>query len=135
MIETVLKGQMGEMLGTLTRDGGLAADQAESLLPPALGGIGDALSSGKIDVASLVSGGDLSSLLGRLDISSIASQAGLGEDQARGGVAALVPVVLSLLTEKTGGAEGLAAMLGGGGDAGGGAAGLLGGVVGKLFGR
>ena len=135
MIESILREHGGELLGALTGSGGLSSDQAESLLPPALGGIGDALSSGDLDLGALLGGGDVSSLLGQLDLGGIAAQAGLDEGQTRGGLQALIPVALSLLGDKAGGAEGLPSMLGGG--SAGGAAGALSavsGLAGRLFG-
>lgn len=136
MLETILKEHGSELIGAITGGSGLDAGQAENLIPPALGGIGDALSGGNLDLGSLLGGGggDIGALLGKLDIGGIASQAGLGEDQARDGLTSLIPMVLSLLGDKSGGAEGLLSMLGGEGG-GGGALGALGGLAGKLLGK
>ena len=137
MLETILKEHGGELLSAVTRDSGLDASQAEGLIPPAIGGIGDALAGGGLDVSSLLGGGGdgIAALLGKLDVGAIAGQAGLDEGQARDGLSALVPVVLSLLGDKAGGADGLMSMLGGlaGGNEGG--AGALAGLAGKLFGK
>ena len=135
MIEAILREHGGELLGALQGAGGLSTDQAERLLPPAIAGLGGALSSGDVDVRSLLGGGDVSSLLARLDVDSIAAQAGIEEGEARGGLRALIPVALSLLGDKAGGAEGLLSMLGGGSQ--GGVSGALGaatGLAGRLFG-
>lgn len=137
MLETILKENGGELLGALTEGGGLDASQAEGLIPPALGAIGEALTGGGLDASSLLGGGGdgVSALLGKLDIGAIADQAGLDEGQARGGLTALIPAVLSLLGDKAGGTDGLMSMLGGlaGGSEGG--AGALAGLAGKLFGK
>ena len=136
MLESLLREHGGELLSSLT-GAGLDSSQAESLLPPALGGIGDLLKGGNLDVGDLLGGGDgaVSALLGQLDIGSIASAAGLSEGQAQGGLASLIPVVMSLLGKQSGGVEGLLSMLGG--DSGGtsGGLGALGGIAGKLFGQ
>ncbi|MEM9175324.1 MAG: hypothetical protein AAGC67_08810 [Myxococcota bacterium] len=137
MLETILKEHGGELIGALTQGSELDASQAENLIPPALGGIGDALAGGDLDLASLLGGGGdgVSALLGKLDVGAIAGQAGLDEGQARGGLTALIPVVLSLLGDKAGGADGLASMLGGLAGGGEGLGGALGGLAGKLFGK
>jgi len=135
MIESILREHGGELLGALEGAGGLSSDQAESLLPPAIGGIGDALSSGDLDIGRLLGGGGVSSLLGKLDVGGIAAQAGLEEGQARSGLQALIPVALSLLGDKAGGAEGLLSMFGGESQGGAGnALGAVTGLAGKLFG-
>ena len=136
MIETILKEHAGELLSAVTSGSQLDSGQAEGLIPPALGGIGQALCGGDLDLSGLLGGGGdgISALLGKLDIAGIASQAGLSEGQAQDGLSSLIPVALSLLGDKAGGAEGLLSMLGGGGSAGG-AVGALSGIAGKLFGK
>lgn len=136
MIETILKEHAGELMGAISQNSELDAGQAERLLPPALGGITDALTSGQLDVAGLLGGGGggVSALLGQLDIGDIAAQAGLEEGPARGGLTALIPVVLQLLGQESGGAEGLLSLLGGG-QGGGGKLGSVLGAAGKLFGK
>ena len=137
MIEALLKEHGSELIAAVTGQTSLDKSQAQELVPPALGGIGDALGGGSLDLSSLLGGGGsaVSALLGQLDLSSIASQAGLDEGQAREGLVALIPVVLSLLGDQAGGAEGLLSMLGGGTGGGAGAMGALGGIAGKLFGK
>ena len=137
MLETILKEHGGELLGALTEGGGLDASQAEGLIPPALGGIGEALAGGDLDLSSLLGGGGdgVASLLGKLDIGAIAGEAGLDEGQTRGGLAALIPVVMTLLGDKAGGTDGLASMLGGLAGGSEGLGGALGGLAGKLFGK
>ena len=133
MLDTILKEHGPDLLSSLTSGGGLDASQAESLLPPALGGIGEALGGGGLDLGDLLGGGEgaAQGLLGKLDIGAIASAAGLSEGQAQSGLAALVPVVISLLGDKAGGADDLLSMLGGGS---GGAGGMLKGLAGKFLG-
>ena len=137
MLESLLREHADERLGALTGSAGLESGEARSLLPPALDGIGQAVGSGGLDLSTLLGGGDgVSALLGKLDLAAIASAAGIDEGRARAGLASLVPVVLSLLSDKTGqagGVENLLGMLGGGGA--GGALGTLGGMAGKLFGK
>jgi len=139
MLETILKEHGGELLGALTQGGSMDASQAEGLIPPALSGIGTALSSGQLDISSLLGGmsdgSGIQSLLGQLDVGGIAAEAGLDEGQTESGLTRLIPVVLSLLGDKSGGAEGLLSMLGGAGGGSGGALGALGGIAGKLFGK
>ena len=139
MLETILKEHGGELLGSLTEGGAMDASQAEGLIPPALSGIGDALSNGQLDLSSLLSGlsdgSGVQSLLGQLDLGEVAVQAGLDQGQTESGLTRLIPVVLSLLGDKAGGAEGLLSMLGGTGEGSGGALGAITGIAGKLFGK
>ena len=136
MLESLMKEHADEFLGALTGAGGLESQEARGLLPPALDAIGQAVGSGGLDLGSLLGGGGdgISALLGRLDVAGIASAAGIGESRAQAGLESLIPVVLSLLGDKSGGAENLLGMLSGGGDAGN-ALGTLGGMAGKLFGK
>jgi len=137
MLETILKEHGGELLGAVTNGSSLDASQAEGLIPPALGGIGDALAGGDLDLSSLLGGGGdgVAALLGKLDVGAIAAQAGLDEGQAQSGLTALIPVVVSLLGDKAGGADGLMSMLGGLAGGSGAGGGVLGGLAGKLFGK
>ncbi len=139
MLDTILKEHRGELLEAVTQGTSMDTSQAEGLIPPALNEIGTALSSGQVDLSSLLSGmgegGGVQSLLGQLDISGIAAQAGVDEGQAKNGLTSLIPVVLSLLGDKSGGAEGLLSMLGGASGGSGGALGAIGGIAGKLFGK
>lgn len=136
MLDQLLKEHGGEMIAAMTQGSDLDAAQAESLLPPALGQITDLVKGGGggIDLTDLLGGGSgaVSALLGNLDIEKIANAAGLDQSQTEGGLASLIPVVMSLLGDKAGGAEGLMSMLGGGGSSGGGLD-ALGGLAGKLF--
>jgi hypothetical protein len=142
MLETLLNENGTELLAALTGSGGLDANQAESLLPAALNGIGDAVSGGGLDLGSLMGGGGegITALLGKLDIAGIASSAGLETGQAQTGLTSLIPVVLSLLGNEAGGAEGILSLLGGAGGTSdtsdtSAALGALGGIAGKLFGK
>ena len=134
MLESLLKEHGGELLSSLTGAGGLDAGQAKSLLPPAIGGITEAMSGGGLDIGALLGGGEgaVSSLLGKLNVGEIAASAGLDEGQAKNGLASLIPAVMALLGDKAGGAEGLMSMLGGEKS---GALSALGGIAGKLFGK
>ncbi|MGH0034528.1 MAG: hypothetical protein ACQGVK_05835 [Myxococcota bacterium] len=134
MIEGLLKQHSAELVGALAGQSELDEGEAKALVPPALSGIGEALGGGGIDLAGLLGGqGGAGELLGRLDVGGIAAAAGLGEDRARSGLESLIPIVLSLLGDKAGGAEGLASLLGGAG--GSDAMGAIGGLAGKLFGK
>lgn len=138
MLEAILKEHGGDLLSSMIGSGGLDSGQAERLLPPALEGIGGALGDGGLDLGDLLGGGEgaVGALLGKLDIGAIASSAGLGSDETLAGLTSLIPVVVSLLSDKVGGgagAEGLMSMLSGGD--GSDALGAIGGLAGKLFGK
>ena len=138
MLESILKQHGGELLSAITGSSELDSAQAEQLLPPALDGIGQAVGGGGLDLGDLLGGGQgaVSALLGKHDVGAIAAAAGLTEGQAQSGLASLIPVVISLLGDKAGGAggaEGLLSMLGGGANSD--ALGAIGGIAGKLFGK
>ena len=138
MLDQLLKEHGGELIAAITQGSDLDASQAESLVPPALGQITDLVSGGGggIDLTDLLGGGSgaVSSLLEKLDIAEIANAAGLDQSQTQGGLASLIPVVMSLLGDKSGGVDGLMSMLGGDGSSGSGLE-ALGGIAGKLFGK
>jgi hypothetical protein len=138
VLDQLLKEHGGELIAAITQGSELNASQAESLLPPALGQITDLVEGGGggIDLTDLLGGGSgaVSALLEKLDIVQIASAAGLDQSQTQGGLASLIPVVMSLLGDKAGGVDGLLSMLGGDGSSGSGL-GALGGIAGKLFGK
>jgi hypothetical protein len=138
MLESLLRDHADEFLGALTGAGGLKSGEAQSLLPPALDGIGQAVGSGGLDLSSLLGGGSgdaVSEILGRLDLAGIASAAGIDQARAETGLASLIPVVLSLLGDKAGGVDDILAMLSGGSGEAGAVLGALGGLTGKLFGK
>jgi hypothetical protein len=138
MLDQLLKDHGGELIAAITQKSELDASQAEGLLPPALGQITNLLKGGGggIDPMDLLGGGSgaVSAMLEKLDIAKVANAAGLDQVQAENGLASLIPVVMSLLGDKAGGADGLLSMLGGDGNSGDGLD-ALGGLAGKLFGK
>jgi hypothetical protein len=134
MIDELLSDQGGELLKSLT-GAGLSGGEAESFLPGAVGKIVEAVSGGGLDLGALlgVGGGDVGDLLSKIDLGALAGETGVDEGKARGGLEALIPIVLSLLQDKAGGAGGLGDLLGGGKEGGG--LGGLGKIAGKLFGN
>lgn len=137
MLDQILSEHGSEMITAITERSDLDTGEAQKLLPPALDGIGSALSSGNLDIGSLLGGGGgASALLEQLDIGALAGAAGIEEGRARGALESLVPVVLSILG-KEGGGGALGSLLGAvGGESGaGGALGAIGGIAGKLFGK
>lgn len=138
MWQELLQQHAGELIAAVQGGSQLDANEAERLVPPAVDGIGSALQGGGLDLSSLLGGGSgaVGALLGQLDVGRIAAAAGLDEGKAREGLQALIPVVMSLLGDKAGGAEGLLSLLGGEGESGGASGlGALGGIAGKLLGR
>jgi hypothetical protein len=136
MWQELLQSHGSDLLSAVTSGSDLNEGQAERLLPPALGGIGEALSGGSLDLGALLGGGSgaAGDLLSQLDLGGIARAAGLDEGQVQSGLQALIPLVLSLLSDEAGGIEGLLGTLGGG-EASEGGLGALAGLTGKLLGR
>ena len=125
MWQELLQSHGSDLLSAVTSGSDLNEGQAERLLPPALGGIGALLGGGS---------GAAGDLLSQLDLGGIARAAGLDEGQVQSGLQALIPLVLSLLSDEAGGIEGLLGTLGGG-EASEGGLGALAGLTGKLLGR
>lgn len=128
LIESLIREHGGELAQRLSQAGDLDAAQAQRFVPEAARDVGAALGGGGLDLGSLL-GGDLGSLLSKLDLGSLAGRTGLGESQASGALESLLPMLLEIVQKQGGGLEGLASALGGTG-----LGGLLG-KAGKLFNR
>jgi hypothetical protein len=126
LIESLIREHGGELADRLSQASDLDAGQAQRFVPEAARDVGAALGGGGLDLGSLL-GGDLGSLLSKLDLGSLAGRTGLGESQASGALESLLPMLLEFVQKEGGGLEGLASALGGKD-----AAGLLG-RAGKLF--
>jgi hypothetical protein len=131
IVDELISSQGSELLASLTGQAGLSAQQAEKFLPAATEQVVSQVKGGGFDLASLLGGDGIGSLISKLDIASLASQVGIPESLASGGLQALVPVLLSALQGKAGGAEGILSLLGG--DDAGGALGAVGKLAGGLF--
>ena len=129
LVEQLLGDGVGDAIQGLVGQAGFSPEQAQGFLPVVIQKVLEAVQGGGLDLGALL--GDASSLLSRLNAGEIATETGVAETQASAGLEALVPVLLSALSSKSGGLEGLLSGLGGGeaGD-------LLGaakGLAGKLF--
>lgn len=83
---------------------------------------------GKLDVASLVGGGGVSGMIGKLGLGAISKQVGVDEAKAKAtaGATAIVPGILESFGKQAGGLAGLAGLVSGAkGGAKGGAGDLL----------
>ena len=127
LIESLIREHGAELVERLSGAGELDAAQAGRFVPEAARDVGAALGGGGLDLGALL-GGDLGSLLSKLDVGSLAGRTGLEESQASGALQSLLPMLLDLLQQDRGGLEGLTSALGAGD-----VAGLLG-KAGKLFG-
>ena len=128
IIKNLISEHGSTLMSTLT-ESGFTADQAQQFLPEAAQGMSDAISGG--GVTELLSGGDAgdmaSTIVGKIDIESIASKVGIDSSLASNGLAALIPQVLAMVNTEGGG---LSSLLGG---EGGGVIGSVAGMAGKLF--
>ena len=111
VIDSLLRRHGADLVAALTEKTQLDKTQAERFVPEAARDVGNALGSSALDLGSLL-GGDVSDLLSRLDVGSLASRTGLHEGQAQSALGALLPALLSLVQQDTGGLEGLASALG-----------------------
>jgi hypothetical protein len=132
LLEDILGDKGSELTGSLVDNAGFSAEQAQDFLPPAVGQVLEAVGGGGVDFGELLDGGGISALLSKIDLGALASQTGVDAAKAGTGLQALVPLVVSALQDKAGGADGILSLLGGGKS---GALGALGGLAGKLFKR
>jgi len=126
LIESLIREHRGELAQRLSQASDLDAGKAQRFVPEAARDVGAAFGGGGLVLSSLL-GGDLGSLLSKLDPSSLAGRTGLGESQVSGALESLLPMLLEFVQKEGGGLEALASALGGKD-----AAGLLG-MAGKLF--
>jgi hypothetical protein len=129
IVEDLLSDKGGEFVGALVDKADFSAEQAQGFAPAALSALTGALGGGGLDIGSLLGGADLGALLSKIDLGSLASQTGVDSGKAESGLQVLVPLVLSALQGKAGGADGIASLLGGSD-----ALGAAGKLAGKLFG-
>lgn len=131
IIDELISSGGTELLASLTEKAGFTPQEAQRFLPVATEQVVEEVQGGGLDLGSLLGGDGVGSLISKLDIGSLASQTGLDTAQASTGLQSLVPVLLSLLQSKAGGADGILSMLGGSQK--GGAMGALGKLAGGFF--
>ena len=116
IIENLISEHGSSLMSTLT-ESGFTADQAQQFLPEAAQGMSDAISGGGI--SEFLSGGDegdmASTIMGKIDIESIASKIGIDSSLASDGLTALIPQVLAMMNSGGGGLSALLGSEGGGG--------------------
>jgi|GEM_PF-1516648 len=129
LLQDLLAQHGSKLAAALTQTAGFTAEQAVHFVPAAGQKVARAISDGGIDLQKLL-GGDFGTLVGKIDVASLAKQVGIEVAKAQSGLAAMLPTVLQLLQKNSGGLEGILKGLGGG-------AGLgnLGKLAGKLFGQ
>lgn len=122
MLGELLSGERDGIIGAITSKVGASEDQAGGFLDKAISMIEGLIGSGDLDIQSLLKG-DLSALTSKLDLGSLGSMLGGGEDKAKQGIEALAGPLTSklgeggdakdLLEKLTGGKGGLGGALGG----------------------
>jgi len=138
-LQDLLKDKAGDMIAELTGKAGFEADAAEKFVPEAGKATVDALkaNAGSLDLENLASAANVSSLIGGMDIGSLASKVGISTDKASGGLTAMLPMMLKFVGARSQGAGGLVGLLGLAGGLGGlgGAADKLKDLGGGMFGK
>jgi hypothetical protein len=133
IVDEILSDQGSQLAGALTEQAGFNSGEAQSFLPAAVGKVLEAVGGGGFDLSAALGGGDVSSLLSKLDVGTLASETGIETAKATTGLQALIPLLISVLQDKAGGAEAILSLVGGG--SGQGALGAVGSLAGKLFNR
>lgn len=135
-LKDILEEKGAELAGGLVEKLGFNADQARAFVPEAAQSVFDVAKerAGDLDFSDLT--GSAGSLIDGVDTGALATKVGIDSSQAKSGLSAIVPTLLSALKEKAGGLSGLTSMLGGKdlGDALGGISSASG-TIGKLFGK
>ena len=78
---------------------GFSTGQATRFLPVAIRRVVGAFQGCKLDITTLMCGGDASPLLTRIDVKALAGDADIEEDLVSRGLAALVPTMLRLFRD------------------------------------
>lgn len=127
ILNDVIAGKGSEILGALTKQG-FNSDNAQNFIKESGSSIMSALESGKVNLGE----GDIQqkadSIIGNIDIASLASKVGISSDMAQTGLGTIVPIIMNALQDKLGDASGIMSLLGNSDNAGG----LLGAVK-KFF--
>lgn len=134
IVKDLLEKHGGEWINQLVQSTGFDAAQAQRFVPAAIQAVSGVLQGGKLDLASLLSGG-ASALTQEVDTAAVAAEAGVPTGLAETGLQALAPQILDTLKANAGGLDGLLGALGGGGGDVAAKAGGLFGAAKKLFGR
>lgn len=131
LVQKILEERGPDLIQSLVGKAGFSSEQAQGFLPAAAEKVIAALQRGDLDLGSLLGGGDLASLLSKVDTGALAAETGVDAEKASAGLGELVPGLLSGLGAGSGGVEGLLSALGG--EKSGGLLGAAGGLAGKLF--
>ena len=123
ILKDIIGDKGAEMIGALTSQG-FNTDNAQNFISQSGNSIMSALNSGNVDLDQ----GDIQqktqSIIGNIDIASLASKVGITSDMAQKGLGTVVPIIMSAVQDKLGDASGLMALLGDS-DAGGGLLGKI----------
>ncbi len=130
MLDQLLGSVKGNVLNDLTSKLGLSGDQAGGFLQKALGLVQAAIAGGKLDAASLLNG-NLSGVMSKLDVSSLAGLVGGDGGKAKTGMESVLGGLMSSIKSNPDAGAMLGQLTGGGG----GVMGKFSGLAGSLFGK
>ncbi len=105
LLQALLNDKRADLMEPLFEQAGFTRAQARSFLSPALAEIVEGLRRAEVPIEAMLAEGDLSALIGRIDVTSVANQAGVLDRLARSGLRAILPEVLSFLRERAGGRD------------------------------
>ena len=120
-LKDMLAEHSGDLVAKLTDKVGFSSEIAEKFIPAAGSATVEAVKSesASLDLGNLASAGNVSSVMSGIDVGALASQIGISTEQTTGGLSAILPTVLSLISSKAGSSGGVLALLGLGGGLGG----------------
>ncbi len=127
ILNDIIGDKGAEILSALTQQG-FSADKAKSFISESGGSIMTALNTGNVDLTEADVQQKSDSIIGNIDIASLASKVGISSEMTQKGLATVVPLIMSAVQNKLGDTSGLMSLLGNS-DAG---AGLLGNIK-KFF--
>ena len=123
MLSELLSGERDGIISAITSNLGASQDQAGGFLDKALSMIEGLIGSSDLDIQALLKG-DLSALTSKLDLGSLGSMLGGGEDKAKQGLEAIAGPLSSKLGEGGDAMDMLSKLAGGEGGLGGALGGL-----------
>ncbi len=111
ILNEVIGDKGAELIGALTQQG-FNTESAQNFINESGGSIMSALSSGNVDLSE----GDIqqkaNSLIDNIDISGLASKAGITSEMTQKGLGIVVPIIMGAVQDKLGDTAGIMSLLG-----------------------
>lgn len=112
ILKDIIGDKGAEILAALTEQG-FSGDNAQSFIGECGDSIMSALNSGNVELGEGDIQAQSNSLIGNIDIASLAQKVGISSEMAQSGLGTIVPIIMSAVQDKLGDASGIMSLLGG----------------------